>query len=100
MSDEESELLTQNEALDRPLALTFLFLQDSHFKILGRFGLGGRLVAGRFGVPKVCIIFSTRRRTAANGRLPKATRSRFSNLSTFREDEEARNLPRRKQITT
>jgi hypothetical protein len=57
MSDEESELLTQNEALDRPLALTFLFLQDSHFKILGRFGLGGRLVAGRFGVPKVCIIF-------------------------------------------
>jgi len=63
MSDEESELLTQNEALDRPLTLTFLFLQDSHFKILGRFGLGGRLVAGRSGVPKVCIIFSKRLQT-------------------------------------
>jgi hypothetical protein len=40
MSDEESELLTQNEALDRPLALTFLFLQDSHFKNFGALRAG------------------------------------------------------------
>ena len=66
MRDEESGLLTQNEALDRPLALTFLFLQDSHFKVLGRFGLGCRLVAGGSGsgVPKVCIIISNE---ASNG---------------------------------
>jgi hypothetical protein len=37
-----------------------------------------------------------RRQTATNGRILKATRSRLSNLSTFREDEEARNLSRRK----
>jgi hypothetical protein len=61
--------LKLNGALEGPLALTFLLLQDSHFS-LGRFELGGGgLAAGRKGAAEAgIIIFSVGAQTTTSGR--------------------------------
>ena len=45
---EKQRGLKQNGALEGSLAFTFLFLQNSHFKVLARFGPGCGLVARRW----------------------------------------------------
>lgn len=89
---EKQRRLKQNGALEGSLALTFLFLQNSHFKVLARFGPGCGLVTGRWEVAEADIVISVQRQTATNGRIVKAIGSRISNLSASSEDGEARNL--------